>query len=938
MAFDAGTLKGYLTLDNKQYTDSITKSQKQTNTFGGYIEKNSKKIKGMGVAMSVAGGLIVAGLTKTFKAASDAAEVSTKFAFTFKDIKEKSGVALKELVNNYGMSVVSGQKLLASTGDIYKGFGANSDKALELSLRIQKLAADHTSFNNVQGGVARASEIITKATLGERDGLIQLGIKVDEQMVKDRLAKEGKDKLTGAALYLAKSEATLALITEQSGGAIGDYGRTAEGTANQSRLFSERMTDLKVVIGTQLLPVITPLITEVTGFITKLAEWAKEHPGLTKAILTTTAALGGLMLIVGPVLIALPKLAAGFAIAKGALETLYLRALYATDAFTGLLSKMSGSFIGKLGLFAGATYAVVKAWNAIDNILGPSIKKLTKLSMIKMGWTEQGKQALYLKNSLIELAKKIDPTVTGLRSAAIAIKNNETAYNDLHPRLKRIVDGMADFESRTRAAANALPVLKERTQENINIIQGITEASSLRIQELTLSETDFKIAQLDREYQKNIEILNQNAATKEELQLVERAHTLAIAQIRDEAYLAQKEKEKKRIEEEKKAKEEEKKKKEEEIKKEEERQQQHFDFIEGLKKEQQTLVLQQIEERDGWRVAELTRIDMWESDQLQLVQTRLADELITWQEFQDEKSVILDTATMKREQIEDEARKRQEEADNQRNQRMMSEFDRIVSEKQRKMDKYFTFLSNLNTAYTALRDSNLQSWYDEELRRINESGLSNEERTAAIEDLDSRMYQKKAALEAQAQKRERAMAIAQAIANTAVAITTALKALPWPLNLPAIAFAIATGAAQIAAIGGAYSGSSIGDYSGDGGGGGGGGGAGIGDGGGAGGRKAPAYQSGTNGYITPPSDFLVGEPYSTERVQLRGNLQNVGMSITPLGQTLPANSGTQINLDFSGMHVIDATDFENRVREFLPRLMQKFIDAGYINIPRSRVG
>lgn len=962
MAFDAGTLKGYLTLDKKQHDDALKESDKKQETFGSRIEKNSAKIKAMGIAMTITGGLIVAGLTKTIQAASGAAEISTKFARTFQDIKDRSSVALTDLVDNYGMSVVTGQKLLANTGDLLKGFGATSKKALQLSQSVQRVAADQVSYNDIQGGVARGSEIINKAMLGEREGLIALNLKISEQMVMERLAKEGKDKLTGSSLFLAKAEATLTEIIAQSGGAIGDYGRTANSTANQSRLFSERLTDLKVVIGTQLLPVITPLIAGVTGFITKMADWTKEHPGLTKAILLTTAALGAFMLVGGPIVTFLPKLVAGYTALKGIMTATIPILIANKNHIQGLTPsvvtenvnkfgnaiKSAGLMLAKMAAAGAAFYVGWQVGKAIDDFLGLSnaiqkgvdalsisVEKWEKLSMIQMGWTEHGNQVLFLRGTLIDLAKQIDPTVTGLRGAAQTLRNNKEAYEKLHPRLQRVVDGMTKLRPAIQGVIDKGAEIPAQTEEQRKVLESILESSGMRIKELTLSETDFKIIQLNREYQKNIEILNQNAATKSQIQVLEHSHNLEISRIKEESYLAQKEKETKRKEEEIKA-------KEEEFRKEQERWQTHSDFIEGLRKEQQDLILKNIEERDGWRAAELTRVDQWEIDQKTLLYNRLQDQKIDFGQYQEEITALKQTGEDKREAIENEARIRQEKAEKKKEDRLWSNFESMVAKKQTELARYFNFISNLNTVYTALRESQLNSWYDEELRRINESGLSNEDRTIAIENLDARMHQKKAALEAQAQKRERAMAIAQAIANTAVAITTALKSLPWPLNLPAIAFAIATGAAQIAAIGGAFKAPGMESFAP-----GGGEGAGAGNGGepgggsrvpGAGGQRIEAFQAGTGGYITPPRDFLVGEPYSPERVQLRGNLQDVGMSVTPLGQTAPASqSGINIHLDFSGMHVIDATDFENRVREFLPRLMQQLLTNGLVNVPRGRI-
>ena len=58
--------------------------------------------------------------------------------------------------------------------------------------------------------------ILTKAYLGERDALTSLGIKISEADVQARLAANGQDELTGAALEQAKAVATQQLIFEKS--------------------------------------------------------------------------------------------------------------------------------------------------------------------------------------------------------------------------------------------------------------------------------------------------------------------------------------------------------------------------------------------------------------------------------------------------------------------------------------------------------------------------------------------------------------------------------------------------------------------------------------------------------------------------------------------------------------------------------------------------
>jgi TP901 family phage tail tape measure protein len=912
----------------------------------------------------------VKGATAGMSSVTEAIKLTSAVTKGFGDTSEK---AQQKVMDLSFITVKLGQttfpELAASIGKTVPLMAAMGGKQEELFAGFATLtgvtgtaAEVSTQFSGVLGALIKPSTAMIKAIriagqehLGLADAtgkdlVEQLGLvgamkaiisTTDGSMTALGKLIRRKEALT-AVLALTGGQADvfnekLIAMTDSEGSAEEAFLKVTQGVNAQGFAMEQATQKMKIAsdrLGEAVTPALAAFKTILADIAMGISEWMKENPVLTKAIVTLTAAIAGLMVAIGPLLIALPHLKAGFIALKGAMV-----------GIPGILGKIATTAIGKLGLFAAATWTVTKAWNAIGDAIGPSVEKLSQFSMIQMGWTEHGKQALFFKDSLIELAKKIDPTVTGLRGAAQVINNNREAYESLHPRLKRIVDGMINLRI---AAVETNKVISEeskkpvaQTVENVAAILEIQEAAELKIREMTLSQTQFKIEQLNEEYQRTRDILMENNATKIQMQSFERAHSLELQKIRDEAFRIKKEKADKQLIEEQKALDEAIKKQEEEIKAEEARQSAHQVFLADLLKQRQDIMLQNITERDGWRAGELARIDVWESEQLQLAQIRFENEKISFQMLQDEKTAINETASDKREQVENEARDRQEEQDKNYNNRMMSEFNRIVDQKQRKMGKYFDFLRNINSVYSAFRDKNLQSWYDEELRRINESGLSNEERTIAIENLDARMHAKKAALEAQAQKRERALAIAQAIANTAVAVTTALKALPWPLNLPAIAFAIFTGAAQITAIGGAFKSPGIESFKpgGETGGGtvdgGGGTEAGREIGGGGRGGERPGFQSGTSGFITPPNNFLVGEPYSPEIIQLRGDVQGVKMAVTPMGQTAAASQGgVNIHLDFSGMHVIDATDFENRVRDFLPKLMQKFFDSGTNRFPR----
>lgn len=84
-------------------------------------------------------------------------------------------------------------------------------------------------------------------------------------------------------------------------------------------------------------------------------------------------------------------------------------------------------------------------------------------------------------------------------------------------------------------------------------------------------------------------------------------------------------------------------------------------------------------------------------------------------------------------------------------------------------------------------------------KQLDAGKISQEQYNARVSQLDAELDAKKAEIENKQAKRQKAMSITEALINTAVGITSALK-LTWPLNLVIAALVGAMGAAQVATI------------------------------------------------------------------------------------------------------------------------------------------
>ena len=440
--FQAGSIIGSLVLDKKNWTQSVAGVKKDMKGMTGMSDKMAAGFKKAGMMMTIAGGAIVSVMGSMVKKASDSEETFAKFGTVFKSVIGDAETASHDLAKSYGLSTLASKDMLAATGDLLTGLGVNSDAALKLSLKTQQLAVDLASFTNFSGGAKGASEALTKAMLGERESIKSLGIVITEEMVKEKLLAEGKGKLTGLAYKQAAAEATLTIAMEQSKNAIGDYERTSGSFANQTRLLKAKLEDVAVTLGTQLLPIATKLVTKITEVVKKITIWTAAHPGLTNVLVKVTTGIGALMLVLGPLVMILPKLVASIGLLKG--------------AFSALTSPM--------GLVAaGLALIAVKAVEA---------KKEFKLSMelYQKEMDLTGKKTSWFAKTWKSLSTVIEKNTTGIDVNKLALQG----YNEEQRKARGV---MSIVTGTSKALSGGVKFLGEKWQELADILPGAEEGT-----------------------------------------------------------------------------------------------------------------------------------------------------------------------------------------------------------------------------------------------------------------------------------------------------------------------------------------------------------------------------------------------------------------------------------------------------------------------------
>jgi len=215
----------------------------------------------------------------------------------------------------------------------------------------------------------------------------------------------------------------------------------AAAAADPMKQMTNRMGDAAQVIGDVLLPFVAVLAVKMEAVTRKIIEWTDAHPGLTKVLVIVGAAVGALALVIGPILIVLPALIAGFtalgpavAIAMGPIGLIVL-AIVGVGAAILLLWKNWEDIWGFIiNIAKTSANVIIKAMNLVRRALGKEL--IPELELYK--------------EKMQEAAVGIDTTDKATRNLA------ETSSSQLVPALKEVGDAAETMNEKIEEAGKRL--------------------------------------------------------------------------------------------------------------------------------------------------------------------------------------------------------------------------------------------------------------------------------------------------------------------------------------------------------------------------------------------------------------------------------------------------------------------------------------------------
>lgn len=199
---------------------------------------------------------------------SDLAEVQNVVDVTFGSMSGAVDEWAKNAMTKFGMSEKVAKEYMGQFGAMSKAFGNTEQMAYDQATALTGLAGDVASFYNMT-----TEEAFTKLKAvytGETEALKSLGVVMTQAALDEYAMANGFGKTTKAMSEQEKVALRLAFVTDRLSGASGDFVRTADGWANQTRVLALRFDAIKASIGQGLINALLPVIRVLNALLERL--------------------------------------------------------------------------------------------------------------------------------------------------------------------------------------------------------------------------------------------------------------------------------------------------------------------------------------------------------------------------------------------------------------------------------------------------------------------------------------------------------------------------------------------------------------------------------------------------------------------------------------------------------------------------------------------
>ena len=268
----------------KSVSMSAKKAKQSLQTVRTAVDRLQSKAKMIGRTLLTAFGTaaVVSFGKKSIELGSDLAEVQNVVDVTFSHMSAKVDDWAKSAQNAYGLSETMAKKYVGTFGSMAEAFGFTEQQAFNMSTALTALTGDVASFYNITQDEAYTK--LKSVFSGETETLKDLGIVMTQNALDNYAMANGWGKTTSAMTEAEKVTLRYNFVLGQLSNATGDFARTQNSWANQTRILQLQFDSIKATIGQGLINAFTPLLNCINQFISRLSVAAQKFKDFTAQV------------------------------------------------------------------------------------------------------------------------------------------------------------------------------------------------------------------------------------------------------------------------------------------------------------------------------------------------------------------------------------------------------------------------------------------------------------------------------------------------------------------------------------------------------------------------------------------------------------------------------------------------------------------------------
>lgn len=286
MAKSDGTVYVDTLIDTKGFGKGVNTMQKQVSDLSGAIGK-----LGAAIAATFAVGKLIQFGKEAIQLGSDLEEVQNVVDVTFTTMNEQVNEFARNAAESAGLSETMAKRYVGTFGAMSKAFGFAENEAFEMSTALTQLAGDVASFYNISQDEAYTK--LKSVFTGETETLKDLGVVMTQNALDSYAMAKGYGKTTKAMTEQEKVALRYSFVLDQLSASQGDFVRTSDSWANQTRILSLTIDSLKANIGQGLINIFNPLLKVINQVVAKMAELSKYFVAFSELIVGKSTSGGG---------------------------------------------------------------------------------------------------------------------------------------------------------------------------------------------------------------------------------------------------------------------------------------------------------------------------------------------------------------------------------------------------------------------------------------------------------------------------------------------------------------------------------------------------------------------------------------------------------------------------------------------------------------------